>query len=264
MKIRFHHFIIAFSLLSVVGWSANYTEWIVKKYQTYALYYTKFDEKNTNEYSKFIDNGITSVKDFFDASYKKSFDVYIHPNRVSLDSQWRRDWNMPGFKSECWMVASGVANKLDIISPKLWDIESCEHKYADKIKTQQLITHELVHVFHGQLNASPDFSDATGIDWFVEGLATYASGQCDSARIAKVKKAIAENKIPVSLDKFWTGKLKYGLSGSVVMFIDHKYGRSKLKALLSFNKNTEILAALNITEPALLNDLKTYLESLKN
>jgi len=264
MKIRFNHFIITFSLLAVIGWSAIYSEWIIKKYQNYSLYYTKADENNTNEFSKFIDNGIASVKVFFTAPYKKSFKVYVHPNRVSLDSQWRKDWNMPDFKSECWMVASGAANKLDIISPKLWDKESCEHNYADKIKTQQLITHELVHVFHGQLNASPDFSDATGIDWFVEGLATYASGQCDSARIAKVKKAIAENKIPVSLDKFWTGKLKYGLSGSVVMFIDHKYGRSKLKALLSFNKNTEILAALNITEPALLNDLKTYLESLKN
>ena len=212
---------------------------------------------------KFIDNGIASVQDFFDATYKKSFNVYVHPSRTSLDSQWQKDWNMPDFKSECWMVASGVGYKLDMISPDLWDKESCEHHYADTIKTQQLITHELVHVFHGQLNASKDFSDVTGIDWFVEGLATYASGQCDSARIAEVKKAIAENKIPASLDKFWTGKLKYGLSGSVVMFIDHKYGRSKLKALLPFNKNTEILAALNTTEPVLLNEWKTYFEHYK-
>ena len=264
MKIKFHHFTIVFFLLPLLGWAGNSAEWMVKKYQHYSLYYTKSDENNISDYSKFIDNGIASVQIFFNAPYKKSFDVYVHPNRVSLDSQWRKDWNMPDFKSECWMVASGVANKLDIISPKLWDKESCEHNYADKIKTQQLVTHELLHVFHGQLNESPDFSDATGIDWFVEGIATYASGQCDSARIAEVKKAIAENKTPASLDKFWTGKLKYGLSGSVVMFIDHKYGRSKLKALLPLNKNTEILAALNATEPALLNEWKAYLESLKN
>lgn len=67
-------------------------------------------------------------------------------------------------------------------------------------KTQQLITHELVHVYHGQLNASPDFSNVEGIDWFVEGLATYASGQCDSLRISEIKKAISGNKIPNGLD----------------------------------------------------------------
>jgi hypothetical protein len=264
MNLKLHHFIAAFSLVTAIGWSVNYAEWLVKKYQNYSLYYTKADEKNIGEYSKLIDNGIAAVKVFFDADYKKPFDVYVHPTRISLDSQWRKDWNMPDFKSECWMVASGTGYKFDIISPKLWNKESCEHNYADKIKTQQLITHELVHVFHGQLNASPDFSDVTGIDWFVEGIATYASGQCDSARIAEVKKAIAENKIPASLDKFWTGKLKYGLSGSVVMFINHKYGRTKLKELLPFNKNTEILSALNTTEPALLNEWKKYLESLRN
>ncbi|MFZ4520792.1 MAG: hypothetical protein ACOYNC_03750 [Bacteroidales bacterium] len=51
-------------------------------------------------------------------------------------------------------------------------MESCEHVYSEKLKTQQIITHELVNVYHGQLNAGPDFSDVSGIDWFVEGLAT--------------------------------------------------------------------------------------------
>jgi len=45
----------------------------------------------------------------------------------------------------------------------------------------------------------------------------------------KLKKAIKNNQIPESLDSFWTGKIKYGLSGSVVMFIDRKYGRIQLK-----------------------------------
>ena len=59
-----------------------------------------------------------------------------------------------------------------------------------------MITHELIHVYHGQLNVSPDFSNTEGIDWFIEGLATYASGQCDSMRISEVKVAIENNKIP--------------------------------------------------------------------
>jgi len=160
------------------------------------------------------------------------------------------------------MVASGVASKLDMISPKLWDKEACEHKYAEKIKTQQLITHELVHVYHGQLNVSPDFSNVEGIDWFVEGLATYASGQLDSARIAEVKKAIAENKVPETLDKFWTGKLKYGLSGSVIKYIDYSYDRKLLRGLMRLNKKSEVLSALKTTEAELLKNWKEYMLGL--
>ena len=165
---------------------------------------------------------------------------------------------MPDFKSECWMVAGGVASKLDLISPKNWDKEACEHVYADSSKTQNLITHELFHVYHGQLNPSPDFSETCDIDWFVEGFATFASGQCDSLRIADVKNAIAENNIPDSLSKFWSGKLRYGLSGSVVMFLDAKYGRKKLLELLKFNRKAELLAALGISEDELLKEWKGF------
>jgi hypothetical protein len=149
-----------------------------------------------------------------------------------------------------------------MISPQQWDKEACEHKYSESAKTQQLITHELIHVFHGQRNASPDFSNVEGIDWFVEGLATYASGQCDSSRIREVKKAVSENKTPNELDKFWTGRLKYGLSGSLVMFIDKKYGRSKLIELLPFNKKGDVLSALGITESELLGEWREFILQL--
>jgi hypothetical protein len=180
-----------------------------------------------------------------------------------LDKQWQKDWNMPDFKSACWMVASGVATKLDAISPARWDTEACEHSYSNKLKTQQLITHELFHVYHGQFNKSPDFGDVENIDWLVEGLATYASGQCDKERMDEVKKALAENKIPSSLNKFWSGSLKYGLSGSVVMFIDQRFGRTKLMGLLRFNKKAEVLSALQITEEKLLVDWKIYIVNAK-
>jgi hypothetical protein len=112
------------------------------------------------------------------------------------------------------------------------------------------------------LNASPDFSDVSGMDWFVEGLATYASGQLDAERIGEVKNAIAKNEIPGGLDNFWTGKLKYGLSGSVVMYIDKKFGREKLKQLLPFNKKDQILNSLGITESELINGWKDYIKKV--
>ena len=254
-----HISLIVGSLMLFSSWVQADSKWITEKHKHYFLKYCPVDKQNAKEYATLIDNGMLSVQSFFDGNYSNNFEVKIHPDRISLDTQWQADWKMPDFKSECWMVASGVANRLDMISPKLWDAESCEHVYSEKLKTQQLITHELVHVYHGQRNASPDFSDVSGIDWFVEGLATYASGQCDSAKIGEIKKAVLDNKYPASLDEFWTGRLKYGLSGSIVLFIDRKYGRTKLKELLKFNKKADLLTSLNISEPELLTDWKEFI-----
>jgi hypothetical protein len=237
-------------------------QWLIKKQKGYRVYYTSNDAQNLSEYLKLINNGMMTVESFFKSSFKSDYDIFIHPNRQSLDSTWQIDWKMPDFKSECWMVASGVAFKFDMISPKIWDKVSCEHNYSDSIKTQRLITHELVHVFHGQLNVSPDFSNTENIDWFTEGLATYVSGQCDSSRLADVIKAIIDKKVPNALDNFWTGKLKYGISGSMVMYIDHKFGRIKMKELLSFNKKSDILQSLKMTEQELLNDWLNYMTNL--
>ena len=236
--------------------------WQKLSYKRFDFYYTQNDKQSTKEYSQLISTGIQTVENFFNAPFQKKFDVFIHPDRKSLDSTWSKDWNEPDFKSECWMVASGVAKRIDIISPKQWDTESCEHHYKEKMQTQRLITHELFHVFHGQLNTSNDFSNVENIDWFVEGLATYASGQLDSAKIEEVIKSINDKTVPSTLDKFWTGNAKYPLSGSVVMFIDKKYGRQKLKELLPYNKKEEILKALDTGEKNLLSEWKIYMESL--
>jgi hypothetical protein len=235
--------------------------WIKEKRTGYTLAYTKADKTEKDVYTALVDNGIKAVQTFFGGKFKTEFEVWIYPNRLAIEAQWQKDWNLPDFKSECWMVASGVATKLDLIAPKAWDRESCEHKYADKPKVQQLITHELVHVFHGQQNASPDFSDVVGIDWLVEGLATYAAGQLDESRLAELHKAIGATATPATLDKFWTGKFKYGLSGSVAWFIDKRYGRARLKQLLAYNTLDDVLQALNTTESDLLRDWKKFVLS---
>ena len=257
------YFLTIILTLAIPGISKAQNSWLDENGSSYKIHFKAKDKANEKEYRNLVDNGIKSVQLFFGNRFKKEFDVYVHPDHHSLDSTWQKDWNMPTFKSECWMVASGIASKLDVISPADWEKESCEHTYADKIKTQQLITHELVHVYHGQLNTSPDFSNTSGIDWFVEGLATYASGQCDRERITEVRKAIATNKITMKLDSFWTGNIKYGLSGSLVMYIDRKYGRDKLRELLKFNNKPEILTSLGTTEESLLADWKIYMTNEK-
>lgn len=234
--------------------------WITQKHKGYTLNFTAADQSNIQRYSPLFDAGVAASKTFFNTDYSTSFDIFVHPGRHSLDSTWQKDWSMPDFKSECWMVASGTAKKLDIISPVRWDSDACEHVYSEAAKTQQLITHELVHVFHGQRNASSDFSDVEGIDWFVEGLATYASGQCDKERMAEVRKLVSDKKAPARLDDFWKGKSKYGLSGSVVMYIDNKYGRAKLIELLKYNKKVDILSTFKTTEEELLDGWSNYVQ----
>lgn len=234
--------------------------WLQEAHKGYRLFYKSPDKSGIADYAGLVDASLKEVQIFFGAPVSRTFDVFIHPSRASLDQQWQRDWNMPEFKSECWMVASGTALKLDLVSPRIWDKEACEHRYADQLKTSQLITHEMVHVFHGQRNSSPDFSDVDGIDWFVEGLATYASGQCDNARISEVKKALASNGNPQSLDQFWQGKWKYGLSGSMVKFLDHEYGRTKVVELLRYNKKQEILNSLAISEGQLISKWANYMQ----
>jgi hypothetical protein len=246
----------------VLSWTSYNEQWNPENHDGFRIFYTAADEQNKGEYAGFVENGMKTVTGFFGSPFPEEFDVYIHPNRQSLDSTWQHDWKMPDFKSQCWMVASGVADRLDMISPKNWASQACEHVYSNTVKTKQLITHELVHVFHGQHNPSPDFSSVSGIDWFVEGLATYASGQLDEARIAEVKKVIAEGKGPSSLDQFWSGRLKYGLSGSMVMFIDHKFGREKLISLLKFTHVDELLKAIDASETELLEGWESYINSL--
>ena len=251
--------LLAILVILLSSWASIDSNWKSVDNKNYTLFYTDQDADNLDEYSNFLFSGIAKAKSFFGTAYKSKFDIYIHPNRKSLDSTWQKDWNLPTFKSECWMVASGVGKRLDVISPKTWDKEACDHKSSDEWETREILWHELVHVFHGQFNASPDFSDVEKIDWFVEGLAIYASGQMDSARIAEVKKAINEKKAPTSLDNFWTGKLRYGLSGSVVMYLDKKFGRTKLKALLPFSKKNEILQYLNTTEEEILQEWSVFM-----
>lgn len=145
---------LSFGLI-FINWITFDNKWSIENHSNYNLFCRPVDEKNKKEYHKLIENGINSVMTFFGSSFSKQFDVYIHPNHNSLDSTWRVDWKMIDFKSECWMVAGATALKADLISPEAWDKESCEHKYSDKQHTQNLITHELVHVYYGQQNASP-------------------------------------------------------------------------------------------------------------
>lgn len=218
----------------------------------YELHYDAIDQEQATKIVHWLDQGHAAIHQFFDSDFKQNFDVYLFSERDSLDKQWQKDWNMPGFKSQCWMVASGIAHRLDILSPRVWETQACEHQSKDTIATQKLIIHELVHVFHGQNNPSPTFENVENIDWLVEGLAVYVSGQLDENRFERAKTFLQSEEGPDKLTEIWKGEHRYGLAGNLVKLIDDTYGRKTLIQLLGLTTADDVLQVLAITEEELI------------
>ena len=227
-------------------------KWQKKFGDKFTIYYTYKDSSNVHALDKFLRNGIKTVENYFEKHFSKKYDVFLFPSRVELDKQWSKEWDIPNFKSECWMVASGVAHRLDILSMNCWKTEACEHNADDKNHIQKIITHELVHVFHGQNNPVPDFTGLDDIGWLIEGAAVLISGQLDSTKTRDLVEAKKLNKLPNQLKKAWSGKYRYIVCGSLVKFIEERYGTEVIFKLLSLTKEKEVLDLLKTTEKDLL------------
>ena len=116
----------------------------------------------------------------------------------------------------------------------------------------ELLTHELVHVYHGQHNPSPDFTGVTGIDWFVEGLATLASGQLAHEHAGAAREALARGAGPTSLATAWTGRQRYGVCGSLVEFVEQQLGRDRVIQMLGATSAEELMDIAGMDERELL------------
>lgn len=226
--------------------------------QKFTLHCTPADSALSADLTPICTRSIDSIERFFGHPFPRKFEVFIFPNRAALDRQWQQDWGDTTFYSACWMVASGVAHRLDVLSPDVWDKEACEHKADDASALSRLFCHELTHVYHGQHNPKPDFTGMDDMAWWVEGIAVYASGQLDEARIQGVQVLLESGKAPVSLQLFWSGKYKYGLAGSLAKWVDVKYGRSVLFKLLTLTETNQALKLLDISEQTLLNDWRYF------
>jgi hypothetical protein len=199
---------------------------------------------------RYLSSGRTRIEEFFGHPFEKSFDVQVFPNRASFDRYFKERWQLP--KTESWMVALGVADKLAVLSPRVWKKEATEHDPKDEIHFRELVAHELVHVYHGQHNPTRDFDGMDDLGWFVEGLAVYVSGQLEHGHKHAAQDAIGAGKAPHRLAEAWSGPYRYGVSGSMVQFIDKRYGRQTLWKLLPETKPDRVLKALNLTEKEFL------------
>ena len=134
--------------------------------------------------------GRNRVEAFFGQPLPRDFQVWVFATRAELDAHWRTAWKMPDLETECWMVASGTASELAILSPDAWAKEACEHDPATDAHLNGLLAHELAHVYHAQHNPKPDFDGLDAIAWFAEGLAVYVSGQLEEGHQATALEAI--------------------------------------------------------------------------
>lgn len=196
------------------------------------------------------EDGAANVTHFFGHRFPRAIDLTMVPARAAFDAAIPAKFGMT--PTQCWMVGMGVADGMLLLSPSAWAKDACEHNAADRTELARLITHELTHVYHGQHNASGDFTGEDDLAWFIEGVAVLASGQLDGKRMDEIRAAAAAGKLPAKLDDVWTGKLRYAAAGSLARYVDARWGRPTTFRLLRARTTREALAMLRISEPALL------------
>jgi hypothetical protein len=218
------------------------------------IIYAEQDKDVAARLRPYLQQGRQKVERFFGEPFGKPFHVEVFPDRAAFDNYFRKRWKVP--KTESWMVASGVADRLAILSPRVWKTQAAEHDPADTNHVRDLLAHELVHVYHGQHNPRPDFDGMDDSGWLVEGLAVYASGQLEGPHRSGARDALKGGKAPTRLADAWSGKYRYGVSGSMVEFVDKRYGRDVIRKLLAVVDNEEALKLLNATEGQFLENWK--------
>lgn len=234
-------------------------QWISQTMPGGAIEFVATDQEIAMTLEKTVQVSRRDVEQFFGAPYPKSFTVKIFPDRGSMDQYWRTAWHQPEPKSACWMVASGIAKELDLLSPRVWSSSACEHDPADQPALQRLITHELVHVYHAQNNTDQEMANLDEIAWFVEGLATYVSGQLDTERFDRAKAELAKLGHAPPLSALWTGPDRYGMSGSLVRYIDETFGRKTLIQMLGASNQDDLLSMIDLEEDELLENWRRWM-----
>lgn len=188
-----------------------------------------------------------------EAFFGKPYPDPVHFDVVATRAEFNKSVAKWGLSpTQCWMVGMGTADLMVVLSPADWAKEACEHDAKDAEATRLLVKHELVHVYHGQHNATRDFTGIDDLDWFIEGLAVYVSGQLTPQRIERMDAAVAAGQAPTALAKVWTGPNRYAFAGSLVRYVDRKWGRVMTFRLLRARSQAEALRMLGTNEKALL------------
>jgi len=182
--------------------------------------------------------------------------MQVFPGRESFNTALRQAWGIP--ETACWMVGAADDHHLYLLSPSVWSEEACEHDPGDAEHRRLLVAHEAVHVYHGQLNPSEDVGLLEGIGWFVEGLATFVSGQLEARHADRAVEAVTRGASPARLTEAWSGPYRYGVAGSMVHFIHERWGVGVLRQAVRTVAQEELLQLLGRTEAAFLQEWQAW------
>lgn len=223
------------------------------------LHYTSIENSYSHVMEDWIERGIGKIESFFSKKFLEKFDVVIYSERDSLDKMLALNYNLPDFKSECWLVAVGERLRIDMLSPRVWASQSCEPGANDTSAIYQIVTHELVHVFHEQYGQNIHRNE--NMQWFTEGLAVYVSGQLENIPDTTIKNSLFEAGSPDNLIGIKSTPQNYILSASLVEYIDEKYGRDVVFNMIFMEDALELFENLKISEARLIAEWK---ESIDN
>jgi hypothetical protein len=75
------------------------------------------------------------------------------------------------------------------------------------------------------------------------------------------KRAVNEGKVPNLLSEAWSGKYRYGVAGSMVKFVEAKWGKGKVLDLLKATSNPEALKMLNLSDGDFIHAWRQWVEA---
>jgi len=223
----------------------------------YSLDYASVDSAIAPMVDEAVRDGMATIRDFFGLPFRIPVQIRVLPDRDGFNRAFPSEWNMK--ETPCRVVAVGARATLWLLTPLVWTEQACEHDPADTVHVRNLITHELVHAFHGQHAGTPDFGTMQPLAWFVEGLAVYVSGQLDEGKLPPAREAVEKGAAPKTLADAWSGEYRDAVSGSIVQYLDETYGREAIKKMLPATTLDQILEATGgSTEAALLDGWKAW------
>jgi hypothetical protein len=215
-------------------------EWREATIQERPYRFTDADAQVAVTVGTYVNEGEVNAISFLSLQYTSPFTVTIHPDRASLDAQWR-------VATACWMIAGGWRADVSLLSPRVWNSQSCGHDGGNASHVRYVLRHELVHVLHAQ-----HAEIALATPWFVEGLAVYASGQIDTDYAGGDRSRLAAGFRPQTIAELWADGANYPLAGSLVRYIDRTYGRAMLRDMMAHTTTAGMLSRIGIEEAALL------------
>jgi hypothetical protein len=210
------------------------------------------DEKLRPTMERHVVDGVRKIEEFFGKPFPKPYRLELLPGRAAFDKVLKDRFSeeSPG----PWAIGAATSDCLYMITPRVWRTEAAEHDPDNHEHIRRIIAHELTHTYHAQVSPAKDFEGMEDLAWLSEGLAAHVSGQMDEEYAGREVTAVNAGRVPKSLATAWSGRDRYPICGSIVRYVEKRYGRPKLIELLKMTKETDILKALDTTESKLLKD----------